>query len=223
MEFVSQVSLNDDLRESYRRFVDQHPDLWVIFFLTADFPMGYANRAALSFLGRPAIDGDPVSWAEALGPADPNEIALFQELREGRVHFGSWRPSCATTDRIWLESWLTPLPDVDGMPFCVVARQRIRIAEKTVVAPKRVSDDALDQVAGQFSTLFNRLCALKYATHQIETGIADAQGVALVRLAVAGVEAELAELAERPLVPSGVDQVGEPTELSSPVSLSAGR
>lgn len=222
MEFVSQVSLNDDLRESYRRFVDQHPDLWVIFFLTAGFPLGYANRAALSFLGRRSIDAEPVSWINALGPIDPEETALIQDLREGRVHFGSWRPSCATTDRIWLESWLTPLPDVDGMPFCVVARQRIRIAEKAVTAPRKVTDEALDQVAGQFSTLFNRLCALKYATHQIETGMADVQGGELVRLAIVGVEAELATLAELPVkTPQDADLAAQP-ELSSPVSLSAG-
>ncbi len=222
MEFVSQVSLNEDLRESYRRFVDQHPDLWVIFFLTTGFPLGYANRAALSFLGRPTLETDPVSWADALGPLDPDDTALFQDLREGRVHYGSWRPSRATTDRIWLESWLTPLPDVDGMPFCVVSRQRIRIAEKTTVTTRRVTDEALDQVAGQFSTLYNRLCALKYATHQIETGGGDTQGAELVRLAVAGVEAELAKLTDLPLPESDDDELGEPAALSTAVSLSAG-
>lgn len=176
LEFVSHVSLEEHLGERYRRFVDHHPDLWSIFFLTENFPIGYANKALRERLTAMNFTLAGSSWFSVLGPRQDGaaQESMVQRLRAGHSVQATWFPPLYRENNPALVSQLTPLPMVAGEPECVLARQRVANPVITEVEPpaKSLHADALFH-----SALLNRLCALKYRLYQVQSGTAELQAI----------------------------------------------
>lgn len=176
MEFVSHVSLEDHLGERYRRFVDHHPDLWSIFFLTDNFPVGYANKVLRERLTAMDFSFADTCWFSVLGPGAGNasQEILVQRLRAGHSVQATWQPALYRENKAALVSQLTPLPMVSGEPKCVLARQHVvpAMGAATAAPAESLHADALFH-----SALLNRLCALKYRLYQVQSGAAKPQTI----------------------------------------------